>query len=161
MEDAKRKDLVRLFQTDTNFKIQNEDGKWPVIPEQYRIYQPITAYQPQPPSFSEKILEKMTSSKKPCECPPDCQCKRGLEDIGSFSLELQTWMSSCKNRFNKIECQCEDPLCKNAPSWRQQQKRLGQDLEETICWGIDLYTRKNIYLLLPENFSEEDKFEFI
>ncbi len=41
---------------------------------------------------------------------------------------------------------------------------LNTDVEETICWGIDLYTRSNIYFSLPntkQEPSEADKQHFI
>lgn len=34
-------------------------------------------------------------------------------------------------------------------------------MKETLCWGIDLYTKKNIYYLLPEQANEESKHRFI
>ena len=38
---------------------------------------------------------------------------------------------------------------------------MDADLKETWVWGIDLYTRKNILLSLPESFKEEEKLNFI
>lgn len=32
---------------------------------------------------------------------------------------------------------------------------MGEDLKECWAWGIDLYTRKNILLSLPEGFSDD------
>jgi hypothetical protein len=29
------------------------------------------------------------------------------------------------------------------------------------CWGIDIYTKKNIFLVLPENLPEDDKMNWI
>jgi hypothetical protein len=40
-------------------------------------------------------------------------------------------------------------------------KQVGSDLQECWVWGIDLYTRKNILLSLPEGYSDELKYSFI
>ena len=38
---------------------------------------------------------------------------------------------------------------------------MEKDLEDSWVWGIDLYTRKNILLSLPELFKEDEKLNFI
>lgn len=35
----------------------------------------------------------------------------------------------------------------------KKNKILDVDVEESLAWGIDLYTRKNIFHLLPETHS--------
>jgi hypothetical protein len=44
---------------------------------------------------------------------------------------------------------------------RKTRKAVGKDVEETMSWGIDIYTRKNIIFVLPETVSEDEKFHFI
>lgn len=38
---------------------------------------------------------------------------------------------------------------------------LGKEIEETPSWGLDLYTKKNIFYLLPESLPDATKNEFI
>jgi hypothetical protein len=38
---------------------------------------------------------------------------------------------------------------------------MDKDLKDSWVWGIDLYTRKNILLSLPEFFLEDEKLNFI
>ena len=38
---------------------------------------------------------------------------------------------------------------------------MNKEVEETLCWGIDPYTRKNIFYLLPDNLEVDMKFSFI
>jgi hypothetical protein len=38
---------------------------------------------------------------------------------------------------------------------------LKDDVEETLCWGLDLYTRKNVFYILPEDCTDEERNDFI
>lgn len=38
---------------------------------------------------------------------------------------------------------------------------MDEDLKESWVWGVDLYTRKNIWLSLPENYSDDERLHFI
>jgi hypothetical protein len=38
---------------------------------------------------------------------------------------------------------------------------MDKDIKESWVWGMDLYTRKNILLALPNNFTDEEKLYFI
>jgi [histone H3]-lysine4 N-trimethyltransferase ATXR3 len=72
--------------------------------------------------------------------------------MGNFNNEFMFWESTCPNRKNRIECEnCEN--CRNCERAKKKNKILDQDVEEAIAWGIDLYTRKNIFHLLHESHS--------
>ena len=76
--------------------------------------------------------------------------------MGEFNLESSTWISDCKNRAKNTECQhCN---CCNKAIAEKRGKVLNKDVEETLCWGIDLYTRKNIIHILPEIIHEDLRF---
>ncbi|EAR85193.3 SET domain protein (macronuclear) [Tetrahymena thermophila SB210] len=149
-------DLQKLFKLDLDNKFQVKT--WPFIPTNHRTYECIKEYYPEPPSNKESIYETLRSEKKPVECSESCACM-DLNSLGNFSLEQGTWNSECPNRRDRIECTHHD--CKNSQGFHGRQKVLGVDVKETLCWGIDQYTKKNIYYILPENEKEEIKFRFI
>ncbi|KAL4493614.1 hypothetical protein ABPG72_004107 [Tetrahymena utriculariae] len=149
-------DLQKLFKLDLDNKFQVKT--WPFIPTNHRTYECIKEYYPEPPSNKESIYETLRSEKKPVECSESCACM-DLNSLGNFSLELGTWNSECPNRRERIECTHHD--CKNSQGFHGRQKVLGVDVKETLCWGIDQYTKKNIYYILPETEKEEIKFRFI
>lgn len=69
--------------------------------------------------------------------------------LKDFSWDEGNWKSTCKNRANRIECEsCNN--CLNQSNKLKKEKVIGKDVQEQLCWGIDLYTRKNIFYLLPE-----------
>ncbi|KAL4444781.1 hypothetical protein ABPG74_015989 [Tetrahymena malaccensis] len=149
-------DLQKLFKLDLDNKFQVKT--WPFIPTNHRTYECIKDYYPEPPSNKESIYETLRSEKKPVECSESCVCM-DLNSLGNFSLEQGTWSSECPNRRERIECTHHD--CKNSQGFHGRQKVLGVDVKETLCWGIDQYTKKNIYYILPENEKEDVKFRFI
>ena len=58
--------------------------------------------------------------------------------------------------LDRIECSGhpEEKECLNQAILRNRSKVLNADVEETICWGIDIYTRSNIYFSLPSTKDE-------
>jgi len=40
-------------------------------------------------------------------------------------------------------------------------KKLNLDVRETWCWGIDIYTRKNLIFCLPMQLTFEERFKFV
>lgn len=154
--ETKQRDMVELFQTD----IQNRFSvsKWPLIPVDSRSYLPIQRYEPQPQSAAAQIFSKVSTSVKPVPCNKDCCCKQAPHDLGSFSLEKGSWVSNCPNRRNRVECNCAEGACNNSSSAKSKEKTVGVDVLETICWGLDIYTRKNIFFILPENTKDEAKY---
>ena len=58
----------------------------------------------------------------------------------------------------RIECLNTDEhriKCKNLQITNNHFKLMEKDLKECWAWGIDLYTRKNILLSLPEGFTDD------
>ncbi|EAS04619.2 SET domain protein (macronuclear) [Tetrahymena thermophila SB210] len=156
IEVIKRKDIHTLVRGDLDNKMQVK--KWPIIPTSYRNYIQITEYDPQPPSFEKQIKEKLKSKKEPVKCDKKCVCN-SFSKMGDFNLEACTWNSKCLNRASRVECiECE---CKNQQISKNERQVVGRDVEETLCWGIDLYTKKNIFYILPERYSDEQKNMFI
>jgi len=51
--------------------------------------------------------------------------------------------------------------CKNCQISKKERKKLDIDVKETISWGIDIYTRKNIFFVLPKKLSQQEKLSFI
>ena len=156
---VKMQDINNIVSQETSFKLNC--SKWPVIPKSFRHYVTIDGYNGVDPN--QKVKEDLKSYKKPVKCPEGCVCW-GYETLGDFSYELSTWMSSCPNRREKIECDetSHAGVCKNMAIGMMKRKILGEDVEERLSWGIDIYTRKNIFFVLPENKEEIDaKFDFI
>ncbi|KRX01790.1 hypothetical protein PPERSA_00163 [Pseudocohnilembus persalinus] len=162
--DIKKSDLAKLYQYDLDkkFEVQN----YPYIPRDFRQYQVIKDYVPQFGTTLEEnkmIYEKLKSKKEAKQCVQGCQCQENFENIGDFNLESLKYDSSCFNRKNRIECSfCVKKWgCKNSGSSGKKEKILNENLKESLCWGMDLYTRKNIYYVLPEEEEDFEKNQFI
>lgn len=71
--------------------------------------------------------------------------------MGYFSYAQIAWESMCPNRRNRVEClehEGTNYRCHNQAIQHKEYMKIGidcADVEETMCWGIDSYTRKNIY----------------
>ena len=78
----------------------------------------------------------------------------------AFSYESSTWVSRCKNRVNKIECDEKShngKECKNMAIRKGQEKKLDIDVKETLCWGLDVYSRNIIAYVLDFNSNEKNQ----
>ena len=93
-------------------------------------------------------------------CTPDCECNKPVYEQGPYSLKTLTWTSECPNRSKRLECKPHD-TCDNTRLTLKKQLQLGSDLDIKLCWGIDVYTRYNIYSILGLKDSLEEKNEFI
>ncbi|EGR30374.1 SET domain protein, partial [Ichthyophthirius multifiliis] len=153
---VKNQDLERLFKTELDKKYQVQS--WPFIPQFHRKYQGIYNYFPEPEKDNEQIQNILLSEKKNTICSDNCACM-SLETLGDFSLENATWNSECPNRKERMECLHHE--CKNAQGRLKLQKIIDQDVQETLCWGIDLYTKKNLHYILHENECDIKKHNFI
>lgn len=156
---VKLQDIANIASQETNFKLQCSN--WPVIPKSFRHYDNIESYMPI--DDKQDVKTELTAYKKPTKCPEGCACWR-YETLGEFSYEQSTWISSCPNRAQMIECDesSHKGFCKNMGIGLKQRKKLGDDVEETLSWGIDIYTRKNIFMVLSEDKEAIDaKFNFI
>ena len=151
---VKLQDINNIVSQETGFKLPCSN--WPVIPKSFRHYVTIDEYTPVDPK--QNVTNDLKSYKKPVKCPEGCACWN-YETLGEFSYELCTWVSTCPNRAQQIECDSTSHpgCCKNMAIGSKQRKILGSDVEERLSWGIDIYTRKNIFLVLPENKDEVEK----
>ena len=156
---VKSHDIETIVSQETLYKLPCSN--WPVIPKSFRHYVSIDSYIPI--EQNHDVKKDLKAYKSTVKCPENCACWE-FDALGDFSYELSTWLSKCPNRAQKIECDknAHDGVCKNMGIGMKQRKILGIDVEETLSWGIDIYTRKNIFMVLPENKDElEAKFEFI
>jgi hypothetical protein len=155
---VKYHDLETIVSQETLYKLPCTN--WPVIPKSFRHYVNIDSYIP---IENLDVQKELKAYKTTVKCEENCAC-RSFATLGDFSYEFSTWLSPCPNRAQKIECDknSHEGVCKNMAIGLKQRKLLGEDVEEGLSWGIDIYTRKNIFLILPENKDEIDaKFEFI
>lgn len=60
-----------------------------------------------------------------------------------------------------MECDSENKKCCNSQAYRGERKILDKDVIEALTWGLDSYTRKNIFFLLHELYPVEEKHTFI
>lgn len=109
---------------------------------------------------NDYIKSNLGTDFKVEDCPSDCCCFE-LEKLGSFSYDKSTWVSNCKNRMNKIECNHKDRTCANMSIKLNKRKELGVDVEERLCWGLDLYSRNLITFLLGNNHKDKIGPDFI
>lgn len=155
----KLQDLNNIFTQEAHYKI--ETSVWPIIPKSFRHYKTIESYEPVNPN--QDVKADLKAYNFPTKCPDNCCCF-SFETLGDFSYEQSTWISNCPNRKEKMECDenSHNGICKNMGIGRKQRKILGEDVEERLSWGIDIYTRKNIFWVLPDSRDEIDKkFDFI
>lgn len=156
---TKAHDLETIVYQECEYKLPCSN--WPVIPKSFRHYQYIESYVPIDPK--QDVLKDLKAYKPTIKCPENCGCW-SFETLGDFSYELSTWVSTCPNRAQKIECDenSHEGVCKNMAIRLKNRKLLGKDVEERLSWGIDIYTRKNIFMVLPECKEEiETKYDFI
>jgi hypothetical protein len=94
------------------------------------------------------------------ECSADCECNQKINDQGPYSLKTLSWTSNCPNRSKRLECKPHD-TCDNTRLTTKKNLHVGSDLDIKMCWGIDVYTRYNIYSILGVKDSIDEKNAFI
>lgn len=117
----------------------------------FRSYQRLKEYEL--PEEQALLKWKLHTSKK-----GGCQgqsCRPG--QLGTYSLELGAFQTDCpclaRNTECDAACTCVPPGsgaaaaegCANRAASMRQVLQLGQDVQEIDSWGLDCYTRKNIY----------------
>ncbi|CAD8179326.1 unnamed protein product [Paramecium octaurelia] len=166
-----KEEVYNILKMNTEFKVSSTI--WPVVPEkkEIRTYQEIQDYEPNPneePHISQ-IKEKLSSKKVPVKCKSDCVCF-DLSRMGTFNYSEIKWDSECPNRSNRIECREHEGTDRPCSNMQIQLKQYlinrtnfgdNADVEETLCWGIDVYTRNVIINILPLNYVESQKNQFI
>lgn len=89
-----------------------------------------------------------------------------FEKLGPLSLEEETWVTECKDRRWKVECDrekcgCKLLDCKNRAITDHKIKRMGVDVKEIESWGLDAFAIKLIALVMPKNIPKQKVSEFI
>ena len=107
-------------------------------------------------------IKNMLSS----DLKPDCKgkecscCVKDLEEFCDFKPNQSNWVSECKDKEKKIECDencgC-DSSCNNSFLRKNEYQKLQEGVSLRQCWGIDFFSRKNIYHLLTRDLSIEQK----
>lgn len=145
---------------------QNLQFKQPtqISSKNYRCYQKIDFYVSGLPNneIDGDPLDRIKSLKAPFKCPENCNCF-SIENMGTFSLEQSTWLSSCPNRRENMECgiHSHPGHCFNMAISLCQDKKSEIDVCEQVCWGVDTYTKNLIVKLLSDQFTDDQKFNFI
>lgn len=106
-----------------------------------------------------RVLNKMKANIQG-ECNEDCECNKDVSEQGQYSLRTLSWMSDCPNRSKRLECKPHHK-CDNTRLTFKKHLQLGPDLDIKTCWGIDVYTRYNIYSILGVRDSIDEKNAFI
>lgn len=157
-------DMDQLVNHWKNWKIPI--AMYPRVPRCSRSYIEIKSYEPailcsskSHESNPERIKEKMKCSLGG-PCLPSCECNQPIDQQGEFSLKESTWISTCPNRKNRIECTDHDN-CDNTRLSKKKHFELDKDLEITLCWGIDVYTRINLFSILGHYEEVEEKNKYI
>ena len=112
-------------------------------------------------------LKELLKSDLIPNCKENCSCsfiKKNKENFCESVIYKSTWKSDCLDKKKKIECDenCGCPKnCLNK-SLQNLKKNPGIcKIKTQIVWGIDVYTRKNIFYLLPNNLSVFEKNEIV
>lgn len=93
-------------------------------------------------------------------CSSSCVCNLPIHEQGEYQLRDCTWDSDCPNRKSKVECTPHD-ACQNTRLTKKKFLELGKDLELKICWGVDVYTRCNIFMALGSYQFVTENHDFI
>lgn len=137
-------------------------GQFPLLPLQPRQFRTITEYKAVPRSEDPK---KLLASGLKGSCGPGCICSTGsIKDFARYSPEIAAFASDCCDKQRNIECgeSCGCGAdCKNRQISKARQLELGKDIAVKLCWGIDLFTRKNLFLLIPLFLSIEARAEMV
>lgn len=107
------------------------------------------------------INKMLSSGLKPncngtqCDC-----CTKSLKSFCDFKPNQSNWISGCSDKERKIECDdscgCSEN-CNNSFLRNKEYQKLEEGVSLRQCWGIDFYSRKNIYHLLTNELNIEQK----
>ena len=105
------------------------------------------------------IKNLLKSDLKP-NCKINCCCSKFKNDFCESVINESTWKSDCVDKKLKIECDdnCGCPKnCQNKSLQKLKENGTVSKIKTQIVWGIDVYTRKNIFYLLPDNLNIKEK----
>jgi hypothetical protein len=107
-------------------------------------------------------INKMLNSGLRPNCKgPQCDCcTKSLTSFCDFKPNQSNWISGCSDKERKIECDdscgCTTD-CNNSFLRNKKYQELEEGVSLRQCWGIDFYSRKNIYHLLTNELNIEQK----
>jgi hypothetical protein len=165
-------EISKLSSHMSQFKINSKNH--PRTHLQSRIFRKIEEYQIPESLFksiedcpSKEMVKKkyqvqnLLKSDKTPSCGKDCMCcTQPLEDFCKFKSFECNWESQCVDKQNKIECgddcgcgeKCSNSFIKNKKFQINE-----EDISIRQTWGIDFYSRKNMFHLLPQGLNVDEK----
>jgi hypothetical protein len=121
-------------------------GPWRKTPFKPRPYVRLTEYHIVEEFAKSEIALKLQTQKRGSCAGSHCTDREGL---GHYSLAKDGFVSECACLSRNVECDdgcgCNPSTCLNRAVSKRDAVRLGVDVEEIDSWGMDCYTRKNIY----------------
>lgn len=100
-------------------------------------------------------------------CDADCSCadsELSQAEYCSYCPLIANFKSSCKDKAASVECgpRCKcGPGCKNRPITSGEEMKIEKDVVLKLCWGVDLFTRKNIFFLTPSFLSNDERLQLV
>ena len=171
--EQKLSEIKKLSDHLIQFKINS--STYPRVHLQNRVYHEVVRY-----SVNKSVLRSlencrevdvarkkfaikrlMRSEIKPKCAGPTCDCcRQPLEAFCEFKPNQSNWISKCEDKKGKIECDDScgcGPNCHNSFLRRGEMQILGKDVSLRQCWGVDFYSRKNLFHLLPRHLTVPQK----
>jgi len=127
-------------------------GDWRKTPYVPRPYERLDKYH----IVEEKtrpVIEHKLSTQKRGGCDGKHCIQR--ERLGSYSVEAESFQSECTCLQRNTECdegcKCNSKNCLNRAVTKRETVKMGEDIDEIDSWGLDCYTRRNIYDAILES----------
>ena len=163
----------KLSEHHKQYKIKS--SQYPRSHLQNRVYYEVKQY-----NMSKAVLNSLDGCKEPSlmrkkysvqrmlasDLKPDCEgkecacSKMDLPNFCHFKSNQSNWISGCSDKERKVECDASCGCgneCNNSFLYLEQYQSLGADVSLRQCWGIDFYSRKNLFHLLPTELDYEQK----
>lgn len=138
--------------------------RFPRYPLQTRKYHNIDNYESALEKNKEENingiynLENLLKSDVKPRCDNKCCCSQSMTNFCKISQYRDHWETGCTDKKSNIECDdscgCKYS-CKNRALQTNNTRKLAQNVDIKLCWGIDLATRQSICLLMPAYLNFE------
>lgn len=106
-------------------------------------------------------VESLLRSDKVPQCESECACcVQTIEAFCDFKATQCGWESACADKQAKIECDSRcacDENCQNSFIRKKRFIKSDKDVSIRQTWGIDFYSRKNLFHLLPTGLNVDQK----
>lgn len=106
-------------------------------------------------------VETLLRSDKAPMCKSDCACcVQTVEAFCDFKATQCGWESGCDDKRAKVECDSRcgcDEQCQNSFIRKRQYLESDKQISIRQTWGIDFYSHKNLFHLLPLGLSVDQK----